>query len=141
MIRVTRLPIRKDQHARTQFTDDTRDLDPIAEGVLDAAIGDVERLAPTDFQDARRLAGLARAVFNGAARAHFALREVEDSSAVSALAHLEQRTAARLFHIVAMSGDGQNVAMWRVRHQGYSRSATATPSRSGTSVVNQSFDE
>src|ERR1019366_1266122 len=114
---MTRLPIGKNKHARAQLTNDTRDLDPVAKGVLDAAVRNIERSPPTDFQDARRLVGLTRPVFNAAAGAHLALREVEDGSAVSALCHLEQRAAAGLLDVVAMGGDGQDVALWRVRHK------------------------
>src|ERR1017187_3145739 len=80
---MARLPIRKNQHARAQLTNDARDLDPVAKGVLDATIRDVESPPPTDFQDARCLVGLTRPVVNAAARAHFALREVEDGGAAS----------------------------------------------------------
>ena len=111
------LPVRKYEHARAQLADDARDLEPVGEGVFDTAIGNVERLPPTNFQDARSLVGLARAVFNGAARAHLALREVEDGGAVSALGHLEQRAAAGLLDVVAVRGDGKNVAVWRVGHR------------------------
>src|ERR1019366_5674202 len=104
-----RLPIGKNQHARAQLTNGARDLNPIAKGVLDTAVRNIERSPPTDFQDARRLVGLTRPVFNAAARAHLALREVKDGSAVAALRHLEQRAAASLFDVVAMGGDGQDV--------------------------------
>src|ERR1017187_4321778 len=118
MIGMTGLPIRKNQHAWAQLTNDTRDLDPVAKGVLDTPIRNIERSAPTDFEDTRCLVGLTRPVLNAAARAHLALREVEDGSAVSALRHLEQRAAASLLDVVAMCGDGHDVALWRVRHKG-----------------------
>src|SRR5664279_135690 len=107
---MTRLPVGKNQHARAQLTNDARDLDPIAKGVLDPAVGNIERSPPTDFQDARCLIGLTRPVVNAAAGAHLALREIEDGSAVSALRHLEQRAAAGLLDVVAMGGNGQDVA-------------------------------
>src|ERR1035438_10394762 len=113
MIGMTGLPIRKNQHAWAQLTNDTRDLDPVAKGVLDTPIRNIERSAPTDFEDTRCLVGLTRPVLNAAARAHLALREVEDGSAVSALRHLEQRAAASLLDVVAMRGNGQDVAVWR----------------------------
>ena len=37
------LPVGKNQHARTQFAEHTRNLESIFPGVLDAAIGNVER--------------------------------------------------------------------------------------------------
>ena len=45
----------------------------------------------------------------GAARSHFALRQVEDAGAISALGHLEQSSGAGLFHVVTMGGQGENV--------------------------------
>src|ERR1035441_5592045 len=108
---MARLPIRKNQHAWAELTNDARDLDPIAKGVLDAAIRDVESPPPTDFQDARCLVGLTRPVVNAAARAHFALGEVKDGGAASALRHLEQRAAAGLLDVVAMGADGEDVAV------------------------------
>src|ERR1019366_1208040 len=98
---MARLPIGKNEDARAQLTNDTRDLDPVAEGVLDTPVGNIEGLPPAYFQDARSLVSLTRAVLYGAASAHLALREVEDGSAVSALRHLEQCSSARLFDIVA----------------------------------------
>src|ERR1019366_4902039 len=103
---MARLPIGKNKHARAQLTNDTGDLEPVAKGVLDPAIGNVESPPPTDFEDARRLVGLARPVFNASASAHLALREVKDGGAVSALSHLEQRAAAGLLDVVAMGASG-----------------------------------
>jgi hypothetical protein len=37
------------------------------------------------------------------------LRKVEDAGAVSALGHLEQSSAAGLFYIIAVRGEGENV--------------------------------
>ena len=52
---------------------------------------------------------LARTICGTAARAHFALRQIEDAGAMASLRHLEQRAAAGLLHIVAVRGDGQNI--------------------------------
>src|SRR5271166_4064170 len=134
------LPVRKNQHARAQLANDARDLGAILEGVLDAAVRNVERTPPTDFEDARRLVRFARAIFDGAARAHFALREVEDGGAASALGHLQQRAAAGLLDVVAVGGNGENVDLRGLRHGSQRRIATATPSRRGTMVVCQSLE-
>src|SRR5208337_3959542 len=137
VVGMSRLPIGKNQHARAQFANDARDLDAIFEGVLDAAVGNVERVPPTDFEDARRLLGLAGALLDGAARAHLALREVENGSAAPALSHLEQRAAAGLLDVVAVGGNGKDVAVCGLGHGSYTFIATATPSRSGTMVAYQ----
>ena len=78
-------------------------------GILDAAVGNIERLAPGNFQNASRLRRFASAVFGGTARSHFTLCKVEDAGAVSALGHLVQSSATGLFYIIAVRGEGQNV--------------------------------
>ena len=93
------------------MANDTRDFQPVVVGVLDPAVGNIERLPPAGFENARRFVGFARAIFDGAARAHLALRQVEDGGAVSALGHLQQRAATGLLHIITMGGDGKNVGL------------------------------
>src|ERR1035437_3136524 len=106
---MTALPVGKNQHPRTLFTDYAGDLQTILPGIFDAAVGNIESMAPGNFQDALGLVRFARAVFNVAARPHFALREVQDASAVFALGHLEQSSAAGLFYIIAVRGEGENI--------------------------------
>src|SRR5579862_3314870 len=113
---MARLPVRQDEHARAQLAYDAGDLQPVLVGVFHPAIRNVERPPPADSQDSRGLAGFARAVFDAAACAHFALREVEDGGAIAAPGHLQQRAAASLLHIVAMRGDGQDVGLGVVGH-------------------------
>ncbi len=103
------LPVRKDDHLRPGLADRARDLQAVLPGVLHAAVRDVERAAPPDAQDARRLFRLARTVLGSAARAQLALGEVEDAGAMAALRHLEQGAAAGLLHVVTVSGDGEDV--------------------------------
>jgi hypothetical protein len=66
-------------------------------------------MSPRDFQNARRVRRFTRAVFGAAARPHFALRQVEDASSISSICHLEQSSAASLFHVVAVRSQGENV--------------------------------
>src|SRR5450631_106819 len=103
------LPVGKNQDPRTLLAEYAGDLQAILPGIFDAAVGEIERMAPGNFQDARRVRRFAGTVFGGAARPHLALREVEDSGAVSALGHLEQSSAAGLFYVVAVRGQGENV--------------------------------
>src|SRR6266481_971740 len=98
------LPVGKYQHPRTLLAKHADDLQAVLPGIFDAAVGNIEGVTPGNFQDARRLRRFARAVFGGAARPHFSLREVEDAGAVSALGHLEQSSGAGLFYIVAVRG-------------------------------------
>src|SRR5208337_5596797 len=98
------LPERKNQHPRTLLAEYADDLQAILPGIFDAAVRNIESVAPGNFQNARCFGRFAGAVFSGAARPHFALREVEDAGAVSAFGHLEQSSAASLLHIVAVRG-------------------------------------
>src|SRR5208283_3846774 len=90
-------------------------------------------------EDASRFVSFARTIFHGATCAHLSLGQIEDGGASTALGHLEQSGAAGLLHVVTMRGDGENVEVSGFRHGSQSRIATATPSRSGTIVVYQSF--
>src|SRR5689334_16696482 len=106
---MTPLPVRKDHDARSRLPDNACDLQPIFMGVLDAAIGDIERISPTGLQNARGVGSFAGAVICRSTGAHLATREVEDGGAIAALRHLEQRATAGLFDVIAVRGDGQNV--------------------------------
>src|ERR1039458_8813789 len=103
------LPVGKNQHPRPLLAKYTDDLQTILPGIFDAAVGNIERVAPGNFQDARCLCRFARAIFNVATRPHLTLREVEDAGAVSARGHLEQSTGAGLFYIIAVRGEGENI--------------------------------
>src|SRR5215471_1305802 len=102
-------PIGKNHHPRTLFADHAGDFQAILPGVFHAAIGNVQGLPESNLEDPGGVGGFTRAVFGGAARPHFALREVEDPGAQSALRHLEQSAAAGLLHVIAMSGNGQDI--------------------------------
>jgi hypothetical protein len=103
------LPVGKNQHPRTLLAKHADDLQTILPGIFDAAVGNIERVTPGNFQDARRFRRFAGAVFGGAARPHFTLREIEDAGAVSALGHLEESAGAGLFYVIAVRGQGENV--------------------------------
>src|SRR5262245_44277834 len=103
------LPVGKDHHPRTLFADDARNFEPVLPSVFDAAVGNVQGMAVTRLEKLGGISSFAGAVFGGAARAHFPLRQVEDPSTQAALGHLEQSSAARLLHIIAVSGNGQDI--------------------------------
>ncbi len=103
------LPVRQDHHARPQLAQHANDLQPILEGVLHPAIRQIERLPPANSQDARCSFGFRGTLCSGAAGPRLALRQVQDAGLQAKRAHLEQRAAAGLLHIVAMRGNGQNV--------------------------------
>ena len=83
------LPVGQNHHARALLANDARNLDAVGVGVFDPAIGDVERFAPRDLQNARRVGGFAGAAFGGTTRAQFALREIEDAGARALARHLQ----------------------------------------------------
>jgi hypothetical protein len=109
MIGMAPFPIGKNQHARTLLTENTNHLQAILPGILDAAVRNIESLAPGNFQNARRFRGFAAAVVHSSARSHFALRQVEDTGAMSVLGHLEQSSGAGLLNIIAVRSQGENV--------------------------------
>src|SRR5581483_6664056 len=106
---MTAFPVRQDRHPRPRLADDSCDLQPVFPGVLHPSIQNVERLAPTYFQDSGSFGRLASAIFGAAARSHLPLRQIEDTGAVSSLCHLEQCSAAGLFDVVAVGGYGKDV--------------------------------
>src|SRR5439155_15725890 len=91
--------------------------------VLDAAIGDIERVPPGDTQDFGGFGSFPGAVFSCAARSHFTLGQVENACAMSALRHFEQRAAAGLFDVVAVGSNGEDVECRR----GHARPAINIP--------------
>src|SRR5262249_36227650 len=75
----------------------------------------------SDLQNACRIGGFAGAILGGAACSHLALGEVENSCPPAALRHLEQRSPARLFDVVTMGRNGQNVERRGPQHARGSR--------------------
>src|SRR5215475_14364008 len=109
MIRMASLPVGKYENSRFLFADDGRYFEAVLPGVLDAAIRNIERMPPRNFQNMRRIGGLASSVFRRAASTHFALCEIQNTGAVPPFSHLEQSTAACLFYVIAVRGERENV--------------------------------
>src|SRR5579859_1824123 len=103
------LPIGKNHNPRTHAADHPSNFQTIYPGVLDPAIGNVERLAPHDAQKPGSLGGFAFAIGGCAARSHLTAREIENASSPALLRHLQQRAAASLLDIIAVSGDCEDV--------------------------------
>src|SRR3974390_194722 len=68
------LPVGQDHRAWALLANHARDLDAVGVGVLDPAVGNVERLPPRDLQDACCVSRLSGSAFGGAPRGPFALR-------------------------------------------------------------------
>jgi hypothetical protein len=98
------LPVGKNQHVRTLLAKHAGDFQFVVPGIFNAAIGNIERLTPGNFQDSRRVGCFVGTILGGTARSHFTLGEVEDSGAVSTLGHFEQSSGAGLFHVIAVRG-------------------------------------
>src|SRR5438552_7876882 len=109
MVGVAALPVGKNHHPRPLLTDDARDFQPVLPGVFHASVGNSGGVAPGDLQNLGRGFGFGGALLGGAARSHFALRQIEDAGAMSGLRHLQQSAAACLLAIIAMRSDGQHV--------------------------------
>ena len=109
MVGVARLPVRQNHDAGTELPENAHDCDAILKSVGECAVREVERLTPANAEDAGGLVSLACAIVGGAARAGFALGQIENCRAQSARSHAQERSSAGLFHVVAMGGDGEDV--------------------------------
>ena len=109
VVGMARLPVRKDDDAGTELAQNAHDGDAIFKRIFDSAVREVERLPPANAENARGFFGFAGAIFRGAARAGFALSQIENRRAQAARSHAQQRSSAGLFHVVAMRGDGKDV--------------------------------
>jgi hypothetical protein len=92
------------------LAENARDCDAILKGVGECAVREVECLSPADSEDAGGFLGLAGAIGGCAARAGFALCQIENCRAQSARSHTQQCSSAGLFHVVAMSGNCEDVS-------------------------------
>ncbi len=109
MIRVASLPVRKDDDARPKAAKDGGNLEAVGLRVFDVAVGQIERFAVGDVEDARGGLGFRTAFVCGAAGAGLALGEIEDAGAPAARMHGEQRAAAGLLDVVTVRGDGEDI--------------------------------
>ena len=66
-------------------------------------------LAVGHFEDFGRIAGFRHADLGRSAGPHIAGGQVDDAGPVSGFRHPQQRAAAGLFHIVRMSGYGEQI--------------------------------
>ena len=109
MVRMPRLPIRKNHHTGAKLSQNPRNLQPVFERVLNVAIRQIESLAMAyakNLSCSRSLGG----TFSGTAPgSRFALRQIENAGAQLARSHSQQRPTAGLFHIIAVRGDSQHV--------------------------------
>ena len=114
MVRMPPLPVGQNDHPRPRLPNHASDFQSVLPSVLDPTVRDVERSPPDHAQNLRGIVGLAGAVFGRAARAHLALRQVENARALPALRGFQQRPAAGLLDIVAVRGNGQDVQRFGV---------------------------
>src|SRR6185437_15882563 len=110
------LPVRKDHYSWPRLPNCPRNFETVLPGVLDAAVRDVERLAPGNFQNSRSFGGFRFARLCRSSRAHFAASEIKNAGAFSLLCCLQQCATAGLLHVVTVRGNGQDVEIRR-RHQ------------------------
>src|SRR5205807_9279969 len=109
VIGMAALPVGKNDNSWALFAYHPCDLHPVLPGIFHAAIGNIESLPEAGLQNPRSFIGFAGSILDRAAGAHFPLRQVEDSGAVSLLRHLEQSAAAGLLNVVAVGGNSKNV--------------------------------
>lgn len=109
MVRVTTLPVGKDDDAGAQAAEHGGDLEAILEGVLDVAVGQIERFAVGDAEDAGSLVGLGFALGRRAAGAALAAGEVKDAGAGAESLLDEQGATAGLLNVVTVGCDSEDV--------------------------------
>ena len=109
VIGVTALPIGEDDDARAEASEDGGDLEAVALGVFDVAVGEVEGFAMADVEDAGGVVRFPFALVGGAAGAGLAAGEVEDAGGPAEVVHGEEGAAAGLFDVVTVRGDGKEV--------------------------------
>ena len=109
VVGMTSLERRRDHDARPEAADRPHEQLTRRRRVLDPRVGQPERLARAAADD---LGGTLRFLppqLGRAARAHLALREVDDRRALPRLGRLDERAAAGELDVVAMRGDGEEV--------------------------------
>ena len=109
VIGMARLPVGKNNDPRTELTQNTHNRNAIFKIVGDGSVRQIQRMTPADSQDAGGFISLTGALISGAARAGFALSQIENRRAQATRSHAQEGSSAGLFHIVAMSSDGENV--------------------------------
>jgi hypothetical protein len=109
MIRMPSLPVRQDDHPRTRLANHARHFEPILPSILDAAVWKIQRTSPTDAKDLGCVVCFPSAIICGTARAHLSLSQIENARSLPAPCGFQQSTAAGLFDVVTMRGDGKNV--------------------------------
>src|SRR6202035_5731454 len=90
------LPVGQDDDPGAQTAQHGGNFEAVFEGVLDVAVGQVERLAGGDLEDAGGLVGLGLALLGGAAGAGLSACQVEDAGAPSSCLHGKQGASAGL---------------------------------------------
>src|ERR1700733_4207596 len=111
MVGMPALPVGKNDDAGTQTAQDGSQLQTIDQRVFDVAVGQVERFAMGNIQDAGGFGGFGLAVGGGAAGAGLSLGEIEDAGSPATGVHGQKSAAAGLFDVVAMGCDGKNVEL------------------------------
>lgn len=109
VVRVTSLPVWEDHDPRTQATQHSGHFQAILDGVLDAAVGQVERFSVRDTKDAGGCLGFRLPLGSGAAGAGFALRQIENAGLPAERLLDEQSSSAGLLYVVAVRGYGEDV--------------------------------
>ena len=107
MIRMTAARRRSDHHARTQSAQHLHQLRARVVVIADARIGEAEILAHREPHHARCRLRLGRPQRRRAARAHLALREVENAHGVPGVHGTDEGAAAGQLGVIPVRSDGE----------------------------------
>src|SRR6266571_4222317 len=94
MVGMTSLPVGKNDGLGTELTDHRGEPEFVLARRLNVRIGHAKSAAPFHAEELCGFRRFFRARFRSAARAHLSRGQIEDSSLVTALRHLEERAAA-----------------------------------------------
>jgi len=109
VVGMARFPIGENYGVGPELTDDLGQSEFVLARGLDVGIRHAQGFAPTHAEKFGGFGGLPGASFGRAAGAHFAGGQVEDAGLVAELGHFQESSAAGKFHVVGMSGDGEQV--------------------------------
>src|SRR5262245_64320840 len=123
--------VRREDHLRPVATNHARDLHPVLERVLDAAVAEVEALAHVELQLLARLARLLGADL-GRAPAHVAGRHVDDPGRAAAVFQLAQHATGADLGVIGMWPEGEDVDRHGGPGMGAGRSREGDTGEAGT---------
>jgi len=109
VVRVATLPVRKDHYPRPETAQDRGNLKAIFLGVLNVAVGKVERLAMGDSEDHGCSVSFSRSLISGATGPSFTTSQIENACTPAERFLHQKSSAAGLLDVIPVSRDGKDI--------------------------------